>query len=88
MIRVCEPSLSELERKYLREALENNWLSSIAPPVAHFEDDAFTAAWVAELVERVFVVDWPRNRTLEGSNITRIRTLEEAEGVLREKRRE
>ena len=38
MIRVCEPSLSELEKKYLREALDRNWLSSIAPPVAQFEE--------------------------------------------------
>jgi hypothetical protein len=52
-------------------------------PIAHCEDDAFTAAWVAELVDRVFVVDWPRNRSLEGSNITRIRTLREAADVLR-----
>lgn len=52
-------------------------------PVGHFEDDAFTAAWVAELVERVFVVDWPRNRSVEGSNIIRIRSLGEAGRVLR-----
>ena len=38
MIRVCEPSLSELEKKYVNEALENNWLSSIAPPVQLFEE--------------------------------------------------
>jgi perosamine synthetase len=38
MIRVCEPSISELEREYVRQALNSNWLSSIAPPVAHFEE--------------------------------------------------
>src|SRR3989304_5594301 len=37
MIHVCEPSLSELEKKYVMESLENNWLSSTAPPVALFE---------------------------------------------------
>jgi perosamine synthetase len=38
MIRVCEPSISELEREYVRQALNSNWLSSIAPPVALFEE--------------------------------------------------
>ncbi len=38
MIRVCEPSLSDVERKHVQEALEHNWLSSIAPPVAQFEE--------------------------------------------------
>ncbi len=38
MIRVCEPSLTDLEKKYVNEALENNWLSSIAPPVQLFEE--------------------------------------------------
>lgn len=37
MIHVCEPSISELEKKYVNEALDNNWLSSTAPPVANFE---------------------------------------------------
>ena len=37
MIHVCEPSVSELEKKYVMEALENNWLSSTAPPVGLFE---------------------------------------------------
>jgi hypothetical protein len=53
-------------------------------PLAHFEDDPFSAAWVAELVPRVFVVDWPRNKGLVGPNITRISRLEEALAVLRE----
>lgn len=38
MIRVCEPSLTDLEKKYVNEALENNWLSSTAPPVQLFEE--------------------------------------------------
>src|SRR5262245_7392220 len=38
MIRVCEPSLSELEIAYVTEALKNNWLSSVAPPVQLFEE--------------------------------------------------
>src|SRR5215468_3676762 len=38
MIRVCEPSLSDLEITYVTEALTNNWLSSIAPPVQLFEE--------------------------------------------------
>lgn len=37
MIHVCEPTLSDLEKKYVMEALERNWLSSTAPPVAMFE---------------------------------------------------
>src|SRR5690606_28509687 len=39
---------------------------------AHVEDDPFTAQWVAELVPDVFLVDWPRNRWLEGEQIHRI----------------
>jgi len=38
MIHVCEPSLTELEKKYVHEALENNWLSSTSPPVQLFEE--------------------------------------------------
>lgn len=38
MIRVCEPSLSDLEKTYVNEALDNNWLSSVAPPVQRFEE--------------------------------------------------
>ena len=51
-------------------------------PLAHFEDDPFTATWLAELVPHVFLVDWPRNRGLSGPNIHRIRSLEEALPVL------
>ena len=51
-------------------------------PLAHFEDDPFTAAWVAELVPHVFLVDWPRNHTLSGANIHRVSRLGEALAVL------
>lgn len=51
-------------------------------PIAHFEDDAHTAQWLAELVPVVFLVDWWRNRWLEGPNIHRITRLEEALPVL------
>jgi perosamine synthetase len=44
LINVCEPSLSELEKKYVQEALDRNWLSSIAPPVHMFEE-AFAKRW-------------------------------------------
>lgn len=47
-------------------------------PMAHFEDDPFTAAWVAELCPRVFLVDWPRNRALAGENILRVASVREA----------
>lgn len=47
-------------------------------PFAHFEDDPFTAKWTAELIDAVFLVDWKRNRWLEGSNIHRIFRLDEA----------
>lgn len=46
--------------------------------IAHFEDDAHTAQWVAELVPVVFLVDWWRNRWLEGPNIIRISRLADA----------
>ena len=46
--------------------------------IAHFEDDPHTAAWVAEGVESVFLVDWPRNRWLEGPNIFRVASVAEA----------
>lgn len=46
--------------------------------VAHFEDDAHTAQWVAECVPAVFLVDWWRNRWLEGPKIHRIRGIDEA----------
>jgi hypothetical protein len=53
-------------------------------PLAHFEDDPHTAEWLAELIPAVFVVDWPRNRWLEGPNIYRIGRLREAIPVLEE----
>ncbi len=38
-IRVCEPSISELEKRYVMEALSNNFISSVAPPVAKFKEE-------------------------------------------------
>jgi len=52
-------------------------------PVAHVEDDPFTAAWLAELCPTVFLVDWPRNRSLAGKNIVRVKSVEEAIPYLR-----
>lgn len=42
MIHVCEPTSGDLEKRYVMEALDENWLSSIAPPVRRFEE-AFAA---------------------------------------------
>jgi hypothetical protein len=53
-------------------------------PIAHFEDDPFTASWVSELVPAVFLVDWPRNRALSRPNIHRLARLEDAIPVLAE----
>lgn len=44
----------------------------------HFEDDPHTAAWIAELIPHVFLVDWPRNQQLEGGNIHRVASVVEA----------
>ena len=52
-------------------------------PLAHFEDDPFTAEWVAELVPAVFLVDWPRNRHLGGANVHRIQRIAEAAPILK-----
>jgi hypothetical protein len=43
--------------------------------VAHFEDDPHTARWLADLLPAVFLVDWPRNRWLEGPRLHRIPTI-------------
>lgn len=51
-------------------------------PIAHFEDDPFTAEWVAEIVPVVFLVDWPRNRLLAAENIKRVQTLADAVAIL------
>lgn len=51
-------------------------------PIAHFEDDPHTAAWLAELLPAVFLIDWPRNRWLHLPNVHRIKRLEEALPVL------
>jgi hypothetical protein len=45
---------------------------------AHFEDDAVTAAWLAELIPAVFLVDWRRNRWLSAPGVHRIRRIAEA----------
>ncbi len=47
-------------------------------PVAHFEDDPHTAEWLSEFLPKVLLVDWARNRWLEGPNITRISRVSEA----------
>ncbi len=44
MIPVCEPAVSELEKRYVLDAIDNNWLSSIAPPVQMFEQE-FAERW-------------------------------------------
>ncbi|MEO6396958.1 MAG: hypothetical protein ABIP13_00670 [Tepidiformaceae bacterium] len=51
-------------------------------PIAHFEDDPHTAAWLAEILPAVFLVDWPRNRWLDLPNVHRIHRLEEALVIL------
>ncbi len=53
-------------------------------PVAHFEDDPFTADWAADLVPQVFLVDWARNRWLERPNVHRIHRIVEAGAYLRD----
>jgi len=45
---------------------------------AHFEDDANTAAWLAELMPAVFLVDWPRNRWLSMPRVHRIKRVGDA----------
>lgn len=47
-------------------------------PIAHFEDDPFTALWVAELVPAVFLVDWKRNRRVGAERVRRIQVLADA----------
>lgn len=51
-------------------------------PLAHFEDDPFTAAWLAETVP-VFLVDWQRNRWLSGENLHRVQRIADAATGLR-----
>jgi hypothetical protein len=51
-------------------------------PVAHFEDDPFTADWAADIVERVFLVDWARNRWLDRPNVHRVGRIAEALPIL------
>ena len=47
-------------------------------PAAHFEDDGNTAAWLAELIPAVFLVDWPRNRWLSMARVHRIKRIADA----------
>ena len=49
---------------------------------AHFEDDPHTAEWIAELIPDVFLVDWRRNRWLDGPNIHRIERIADAVPLL------
>ena len=51
-------------------------------PMAHFEDDPFTAQWLSELLPAVFLVDWKRNRWLQGANIHRVQRIADALGAL------
>ena len=45
---------------------------ALLSPVAHFEDDPFTASWLAELGTEVMLVDWPRNAQLSAAHVTRV----------------
>ena len=51
-------------------------------PLAHFEDDPFTAQWLSELLPAVFLVDWKRNRWLQGANVHRVQRIADAMGAL------
>jgi len=51
-------------------------------PMAHFEDDPFTAQWLSELLPAVFLVDWKRNRWLQGANIHRVQRVADALSAL------
>lgn len=53
---------------------------------AHFEDDAHTAAWLAELLPVVFLIDWWRNRWLDLPNVYRIKEVGDALPILHELR--
>lgn len=46
--------------------------------IAHFEDDAHTAQWAAELIPQVFLIDWWRNRWLSAPNVYRLHRIAEA----------
>ncbi|MGI8926494.1 MAG: hypothetical protein ACR2HN_07590 [Tepidiformaceae bacterium] len=53
-------------------------------PLAHFEDDPHTAAWLAETLPAVFLIDWRRNRWLTGERVHRMQRLEDALPLLKE----
>ena len=46
--------------------------------IAHFEDDAHTAKWVAELIPQVFLIDWWRNRWFDAANVHRVKEILDA----------
>ena len=50
---------------------------------AHFEDDPHTAAWLAEHIPAVLLIDWWRNRWLKAARVHRIHWIAEAGAVLR-----
>jgi hypothetical protein len=50
--------------------------------LAHFEDDPHTAAWVAEGIPAVMLLDWRRNRWLDVPNVHRIHRISEAAPLL------
>ena len=52
--------------------------------IAHFEDDPHTAAWLAEQLPAVMLVDWPRNRWLEAPRIHRVERIADALPILEE----
>lgn len=72
------PSWRETSAQYKARVLRE------LAPLAHVEDDPHTAAWAAEFVPLVVLVDWPRNRWLEGSNIRRASGPLEAAEIVRE----
>jgi hypothetical protein len=49
---------------------------------AHFEDDPHTAAWLAEQLPAVLLVDWPRNRWLRSPRVYRIARILDAQPIL------
>lgn len=49
----------------------------------HIEDDPHTARWLSELIPHVLLVDWPRNEWLDGDNIHRITSIDEAPALIR-----
>jgi uncharacterized HAD superfamily protein len=46
-------------------------------PAVHFEDDPFTADWIADLNVPVALIDWPRNRGLSRAGVVRVSSIAE-----------